>query len=129
MTIHDWNGTSSCVGAWSHFFMRIMGLSRLQALPRSPRWREIRQVHLKNHPTCEVCGNSKNVVPHHIVPFSIDPSRELDPSNLISLCEGPTFNCHLFFGHLRNWSCHNPDIVEDARIWRNKINQRKDESF
>lgn len=46
---------------------------------------------------------------------------ELDPENLITLCEGPAFNCHLFFGHLRNWSSHNPDVREDAAMWREKI--------
>jgi len=61
------------------------------------------------------------VVPHHVVPVHIDPSRELDPENLVTLCEGPSFNCHLFFGHLRNWSSFNPDIRKDAEEWRKKL--------
>lgn len=121
MTIHDWNGTSSCVGAWSHFFWRMLGFSDISILSRSYQWKRIRAAHLKEKPECAVCGSTKNVVPHHIIPFSVDPSRELDPSNLISLCEGKTFNCHLFFGHLRNWSGYNPDVVQDARFWREKL--------
>jgi 5-methylcytosine-specific restriction protein A len=89
--------------------------------PRSKEWSKVRSEHLKKNPFCAVCGNKKNVVPHHIVPFHIDPSKELDPSNLISLCEGDSFNCHLFFGHFRNWAKHNPNISEDAKIWHDKI--------
>lgn len=89
--------------------------------PRSPGWRILRKKHLDSHPNCIVCGSSKNVVPHHVVPFHLDPSRELDPSNLVTLCESPSFNCHLFFGHLKRWDRHNPTVVEDAAIWRAKI--------
>jgi hypothetical protein len=119
--IHDVNGTSPCVEAWSRSFFGIF-YRPFEALgSRSSKWRALRIDHLKKNPACAVCGNTKKVVPHHIVPYHIDPSKELDPLNLISLCEGDTFNCHLFFGHLRNWSRCNPDIVEDARLWREKI--------
>lgn len=90
--------------------------------PRSKEWKKIRSEHLKKNPNCAVCGNTKNVVPHHIVPFHIDPTKELDLSNLITLCEGDTFNCHLFFGHFRNWTKYNPFVVEDANQWSKKIN-------
>lgn len=91
-------------------------------VPRSPLWKEIRKKHLEKNPFCAVCGSDKNVVPHHIVPFHIDPNKELEITNLISLCEGKTFNCHLFFGHLRNWSKYNKNIVEDSKCWNEKIN-------
>lgn len=94
------------------------------SVPRSSKWRKMRNEHLKNNPVCAVCGGSDNVVPHHIVPVHKDPTKELDPSNLISLCEGKTFNCHLFFGHLRKWTKHNPEIVEDAKTWSGKISSR-----
>ena len=122
--IHDVNGTSPCVEAWFRSFFGIfyMPFESLGS-PRSSRWKALRRDHLKRNPTCAVCGNANDVVPHHIIPYHIDPAKELDPMNLISLCEGDTFNCHLFFGHLRNWTKHNPDVVEDARIWREKINR------
>ena len=106
------------------FFEEISILST----PRSKDWKRLRDEHLKKRPTCAVCGNSKNVVPHHIIPFHIDPSKELDPSNLISLCEGNTFNCHLFFGHFRNWSKHNPKVAEDASEWSKKIKEADQQS-
>ena len=91
------------------------------SLPRSPLWKIIRNEHLKKFPCCEVCGNFKNVVPHHIVPFHIDPSLELEPLNLISLCEGDTFNCHLFFGHFRKWTRYNPTVVQDSYEWNRRM--------
>lgn len=104
----------------SRFWLSDEELSILSA-PRSAEWRRLRAEHLKKNPLCAVCGNSRNVVPHHIVPFHVDPSRELDPNNLISLCEGETFNCHLFFGHYRNWTKHNPDVAEDSKRWNERV--------
>jgi hypothetical protein len=100
----------------------ILSADEIEALgtPRSPKWKRLRDDHIRRNPACIVCGNTKNIVPHHIVPVHQNPERELDPENLVSLCEGDTFNCHLFFGHLRNWSKHNPNVVEDARVWREK---------
>ena len=88
--------------------------------PRSPLWKKIREEHLKKQPNCMVCGNKNNLNVHHIIPFHVDSSKELEPENLITLCEGETFNCHLFFGHLRHWINHNPDVIKDADAWRNK---------
>jgi len=93
-------------------------------IPRSNEWKRIRSEHLKKFPECAVCGSEDNVVPHHIIPFHADKSQELNPENLISLCENRTFNCHLFFGHLKNWKKYNSnvvDVVEDAKIWREKL--------
>lgn len=126
--IHDVNGTSPCVEAWSRFFSNLWPCLRVASAPRSPEWKRLREDHLRRNPRCAVCGNSKNVVPHHIVPFHIDASKELDPLNLISLCEGDTFNCHLFFGHLRNWTRHNSDVVNDAKMWNEKISRRSEGS-
>jgi hypothetical protein len=104
------------------FFCAISSL----AAPRSSEWRKLRNEHLLKNPCCAVCGSKKNVVPHHVVPFSTDPSLELDPDNLVTLCEGEVFNCHLFFGHLKNWKRYNPEVVEDAAYWRKKFMEDRD---
>lgn len=105
----------------------VSGLSleemKILSMPRSKEWKKVRSEHLMKNPLCAVCGGCRNVVPHHIVPFHRDPTKELDPENLISLCEGDTFNCHLFFGHFRNWLKCNPNVVEDARVWREKTKE------
>lgn len=107
------------------FLRMLLGMTReeVEALstPRSSAWRILRKAHLEANPCCEACGSRQRVVPHHIVPFHVDPSRELDPLNLVSLCESPTFNCHLFFGHLKRWDRHNPTVLEDARSWRERM--------
>lgn len=100
--------------------MQILGL------PRSSKWKKIREQHLNKQPFCMICGNSKDLVPHHILPFHMSTEKELDLENLITLCEG-NFNCHLFFGHLKNWTKHNPNIVEDAKIWREKLGVKSTE--
>lgn len=106
---------------------RLLGMSREEvealSVPRSSAWRKLREQHLRENPRCEACGSTKKVVPHHIVPFHLDASRELDPTNLVSLCEGSTFNCHLFFGHLKRWDRHNPRVLEDARMWRERMRE------
>lgn len=57
---------------------------------------------------------------HHIEPVSVNPAREFDPSNLITLCESYEngVNCHLFFGHGGDWASYNPRVVADAMNYR-----------
>lgn len=103
-----------------NFLFNIFKIKAL-ALPRSNDWKKLRKEHLIKNPNCAVCGSKKNVVPHHIIPIKEDPAKELDPENLITLCENKTFNCHLFFGHLKNWNKYNINVVSDAEFWRKKI--------
>lgn len=90
---------------------------------RSPRWRVVRNTHLEAHPTCAVCGGVKKLEVHHIVPFHIDPSRELDPSNLITLCESGKRGivCHLLVGHRGNYRLENPFCSSDAALWNSRL--------
>ena len=94
-------------------------------LPRSSEWRVVREKWLKDHPQCAVCGSTKDVVPHHIVPFHVDPSLELDLNNLITLCETKSFNCHLFFGHFKHWTRSNPNIKIDAEYWKSRLKENE----
>jgi hypothetical protein len=104
--------------------LRFLGLDVPMPFGRAPGWARLRALHLRLYPECAACGSRRNVVPHHIVPVHVDPERELDPDNLITLCEGPIVNCHLLFGHLRrSWARWNADVVEDCRRWRAKIDQ------
>ncbi|MDI6820948.1 MAG: HNH endonuclease signature motif containing protein [Patescibacteria group bacterium] len=92
---------------------------------RSGRWNGVRKEYLKEYPYCAVCGTKKSVEPHHILPvqFDVDRKFELDYNNLISLCRKN--QCHLLFGHLRSFSkSYNPNVREDAEIWRKKILNR-----
>lgn len=90
---------------------------------RSHRWDEVRAGHIRSNPRCAVCNGTAKLRVHHIVPFSVDPKRELDTGNLITLCESKRggLNCHLFVGHLGNWNRHNPHVLEMVRYLRQKI--------
>lgn len=88
---------------------------------RSSQWPKVRAEHIKKEPCCQVCGSSKKPEVHHIVPVNVDPSKELDPDNLITLCDK---YCHFIFGHLMNWRSYNETIREDAPRWIKKIKNR-----
>lgn len=91
---------------------------------RSSKWPALRKDFLKTNPLCAVCRGSKKLNVHHIVPFSIDKGRELDPNNLITLCEDG-FGCHIAIGHLGDYKGWNPDVRADAHLWSLKIIQNK----
>ncbi len=76
---------------------------------RSAGWFEVRKMHLASNPSCAACGGRKRLQVHHILPFHKFPARELDPTNLITLC---TFRaCHYRFGHAFDWKAYCPDVV------------------
>lgn len=93
---------------------------------RSSRWEKVRKGHLKLFPMCAACGCNIDLQVHHIVPFHIDRSLELVPSNLITLCEGKgEHKCHLNIGHLGNFRKENPEVIEDAKEFLKKINSMR----
>jgi 5-methylcytosine-specific restriction protein A len=56
-----------------------------------------------------------------IEPFHLNPARELDPTNFITLCESAGHNCHLIFGHLLAWASWNASVLADAAAYRSKL--------
>lgn len=82
--------------------------------PRSDKWPTVRKHHLKTQGWCMMCGSVNDLQTHHIQPFHLHPDLELDPSNLITLCETLGIECHLRHGHLGNWKNFNSDIVKQA---------------
>jgi 5-methylcytosine-specific restriction enzyme A len=92
----------------------------IAAEPRSGHWPTLRAQTLKEHPTCAACGTTEHLTVHHVIPFHVDPSKELDPDNLIVLCE----RCHLVFGHLCDYQSYNPDVRADAAAFLAKVKAR-----
>jgi 5-methylcytosine-specific restriction endonuclease McrA len=86
---------------------------------RSSKWEEIRDAYIKAHPTCAACGRKATQV-HHIKPFHLYPKLELDPQNLISLCDRD----HLLFGHLDNYQSYNEHVREDCTAMLARIKSR-----
>lgn len=83
---------------------------------RSPEWPKARANHLTIQPFCQACGGRSKLEVHHIIPFHIRPDLELDPENLITLCEGGKYgiNCHLFVGHKGDYSDYNSSVKDLA---------------
>lgn len=90
---------------------------------RSKKWPEVRNAHLKKHPTCAACGRKKKLEVHHVVPFQVDPSLELEESNLITLCSHAT-ECHLSIGHLGSFHSYNSTVREDSAAFLAKVENR-----
>jgi thiol-disulfide isomerase/thioredoxin len=95
----------------------------LHATPRSPQWPAVREKFLREHPACEACGRRDELNVHHVVPFHVDRSKELDPDNLITLCR----EHHWSIGHdpdgpdgpeRAGWNKCNPRVREDAERFR-----------
>ena len=84
---------------------------------RSPQWKGVRDAFLESHPDCAACGGTRKLQVHHIEPFHRSPERELDETNLITLCMGDN-DCHLNIGHGDSFSCYNPDVVADAERFK-----------
>ena len=61
---------------------------------------------------CHVCGYTRRVELHHIIPRHIDPTKIFDEDNLIPLCRA----CHFRWGHLNDWDNYNPQIKYDAQL-------------
>lgn len=90
----------------------------LRFASRSSKWSEVRKKHLEKEPCCMACGSCNKPEVHHIVPVHLDPSKELDPDNLITLCDK---YCHFIFGHFMNYQSWNPNVVQDsAYYFKNK---------
>lgn len=87
---------------------------KLQGKKRSSQWSKIRKQYLADHPECEICGSKEKLEVHHKNPFHVHPELELDPKNLIALCESKQSNCHLKFGHRGSFRNYNSNIEEDA---------------
>lgn len=78
--------------------------------PRSPQWRGVRDKFARAHPDCAFYKCSELTTKrqiHHLEPFHINPSRELDVTNLVSVCP----KHHLYVCHNGNFQ----DYVE-ARL-------------
>lgn len=97
-------------------------IQQLQAVAkgRSSKWPAVRADHLRREPTCVACGSNEYLNVHHVKPFSLFPELELQNTDdqLVTLCERPTRNCHLIWGHGGNFKLWNPTARRDAMQYR-----------
>lgn len=92
-------------------------------IPRSNKWPGVRTQFLKLNPFCAACGSPEKVEVHHVIPYHLDRSKELDFENMITLCMG-SGRCHFVHGHLLSWKSHNKDVRMDSIRYYKKIEIR-----
>ena len=112
--------------------LKDLALKAKGAIPinvkRSKEWNKVRKQHLINNPFCAACGETKKLEVHHIKPFHLYPELELDPDNLITLCETASNGiiCHLCIGHRGNYKDCNPNVKQDAEAMIEFLNHERD---
>lgn len=105
--------------------------ARYGIMARHPLWHRCEREFLAAFPVCAACIPGQNlpgaVQVHHIWPFHWIkllgfPWLELDFRNLIGLCEAeharPAEDHHLLLGHLLSFKSNNPNVREDASLFR-----------
>ena len=110
------------IGVFERIKDRIQGKAPKGA-KRSSKWGRVKREHLRKFPECAVCKSKKKVQVHHVIPFHVAPDLELDPTNLVTLCENAKYGivCHLLVGHLGNYRRTNLSVEADAAYWRQRI--------
>lgn len=96
----------ACVAVY--FLMLIFAV--VFAAERSSKWHGVRDAYHTAHPACEACGGNDDIEVHHVRPFHLWSEMELEPTNLITLCQ----RCHILIGHLGNYRAYNPLVREYA---------------
>ena len=88
---------------------------------RSAKWPTVRKNFLVENSKCAVCNSKDKLEVHHIFAFHTSPELELDPSNLITLCDK---YCHFMFGHFMNYKSWNVNVIEDSKVYYNKVKNK-----
>ena len=109
----------------SNVMLSLAGALAVRPKPRrSPLWPKVRATHLAECPRCAACGRRQNLEVHHVMPVHVAPELELDPTNLITLCDAGEGGCHLRFGHLMFWKSWNVDVLMDVTRFSGKVRSR-----
>ena len=99
------------------------GRAKLCGASRSSEWPAFKKEYALTHlPVCAICGGTAQLNLHHLRPFHVFPELELDPTNVVWLCNAKL--CHIRVGHLSNFTSINPNGAADIVIWRDKIRNR-----
>jgi len=105
-------------------------VARRHGHERSPEWPRVEREHRLQYPACAACGyKGEGIQVHHIKPFHLHPQLELDPNNLITLCQIEGREHHLLLGHLDDWESFNEHVQGDVKhFFRKTANQIRADS-
>lgn len=92
---------------------------------RSSKWPEARDAYLAAHPRCAACGGDRDLEVHHVIPVHVNRNEELNPGNLITLCENEERLCHFREGHLYDWRSFDPDVRANAAALLQRVLRRR----
>ena len=109
-----------------------MVLAVTSAIEHTPAVRRAMERQVRVHPLCAWCGTSLHPNCHHILPAHLcvlqgKLSLLTDPLNMTTLCRGVANdwagadNCHWIYGHRRNWSLYDPNVVSVCWTHRRMI--------
>ena len=97
-------------------------------IERSAKWPAVEKAHIAAHPQCLCCVfPGAPVQVHHIIPVHFAralgrPDLELDPRNLVTLCEAeegkPAEDHHLLVGHLGDFHQANLQVLDDVETFK-----------
>jgi hypothetical protein len=87
---------------------------------RHPDWPEVRAAHLLREPDCVWCGTPLDLEVHHVIPVGVDPTKELDPRNLMTFCR----HDHWAVAHLTDWLSWNVHVRADVKRFRKRVKTR-----
>ena len=107
-------------------FLRAIGhlpQAAVYGTPRSGKWQTFERKWLDLHPSCAACGGKEDCHGHHKRPFHLEPEKELDPDNIITLCNHRC--CHLLIGHGGDWHAYNPHVEPDAALILKRVQNRR----
>lgn len=90
-----------------------------------PGWTKLRKEWIAGHPSCACCGITTDLAVHHILPIHLFPEKQLDQTNLITLCQYTPRFCHFVFGHFFDWWGYNSDIRRFAPLMLRRIQNVK----
>lgn len=103
-----------------------IGMTRAP-MRRHKDWRKVRAEHLEMYPWCVITGVAEELEVHHVVPVHVDPSRELDRTNLRTVSSyGPgNIDYHYLCGHPRGWRSWNPNFDACAAVLREMFDRAR----
>lgn len=93
---------------------------RMFGAVRSSKWPSVRKQFLINNSECAACMTKEDLEVHHRIPVHIRPEKELDSTNLITLCSVH----HFWIGHLGSWKSYNRRVREDSNLTKIAIQNR-----
>ena len=98
-----------------NFFTKWFG-DRTLGGTRSGQWPKVRKEFVRKNPICAICGKKWFLNVHHVQPFHLNQTLELDENNLITLCRTD----HFSWGHFYAWKSFNKDVKIDVERIKNR---------